>query len=292
MSKTVFVILHYLALDDTLECIDSIKKNIDYKNYEIVVVDNASPNGSGEKLSTIFMNQKNIHILKNSENEGFAKGNNFGYKFAKETLNANFIIIINNDTLIYDSKFVSKVVNFYKESEYHILGPKIISTKDNMNQNPLNNIMKTKSEVLFSIIKYGILYIMNVTKIEDIYKNVKLYFKKDKIRLTKNDKEKCVYDSPLHGSCLIFSPSFVKNNNEAFYSHTFLFLEEDILYYLSKFKKYKLLYYPFVTIYHKEDSSTDILLNKPNEKRRFIYKNIIKSSVVFLNLMLLKEKER
>ena len=50
MQLFSFVILHYNTFDDTVDCIDSIFKNIDYPNYHIVVVENGSKNNSGMKL--------------------------------------------------------------------------------------------------------------------------------------------------------------------------------------------------------------------------------------------------
>ena len=50
MDKVCFVILHFLTIEDTLKCINSICENIRYKNYHIVVVDNGSPNGTGLEL--------------------------------------------------------------------------------------------------------------------------------------------------------------------------------------------------------------------------------------------------
>ena len=291
MAKVVFVILHYLGIEDTLECINSIQENIEYNNYEVVIVDNASSNGSGKKLESIFDGQRNIYILQNNQNEGFAKGNNLGYKFAKETLSADFIIVINNDTLILDKDFISKVVSYYNQNKYYILGPRIISTKDNLNQNPLSNIMRTKKDVIYNIIKYRLLYILNIIKVEGIYKTLKPKLRKEVTESLSKDNENCIENIPLHGACLIFSPLFLEKNNNAFYPHTFLFVEEDILYYMYVKNNYKLIYYPFATIYHKEDSSTDLLLNTPNKKRKFIYKNIEKSSRIFLKLMLFKERE-
>ena len=41
-----FVILHYNTMKETADCAESVKKKIDTPNYHIVIVDNASPNGT------------------------------------------------------------------------------------------------------------------------------------------------------------------------------------------------------------------------------------------------------
>lgn len=105
MPKIIFVILHYLTYEDTIECVESITNNINYKNYEIIIVDNASKNGSYEAIEDKFRYSEKIYIIKSNKNLGFAKGNNIGYKFAKNNLNADFIITINNDTIITERLF-------------------------------------------------------------------------------------------------------------------------------------------------------------------------------------------
>ncbi|HFD2051433.1 glycosyltransferase [Clostridium perfringens] len=285
MPKIIFVILHYLTYEDTIECVESITNNINYKNYEIIIVDNASKNGSYEAIEDKFRYSEKIYIIKSNKNLGFAKGNNIGYKFAKNNLNADFIITINNDTIITERLFLDKIIKKYNSFNFDILGPDIISLKDNCMQNPLKKVIESKSEILKNIIKYLILYFLNITKIEYIKKKFikNIHNKKICNKETSNKKihNKEIYNVPLHGACLIFSPSYINNFDYAFYPNTFLYVEEDILYYLSKKYKLKTIYFPEVKIYHKEDSSTDFLLNTEDKKRRFIYINILKSLLKF-----------
>ena len=287
MPKVVFVVLHYLTYKDTIECVESIKNNINYENYKIVIVDNASNNGSFEIITNEYELEEKIFILSNKSNVGFAQGNNIGYQFAKETLKADFIIIINNDTIIRDSNFIEFIIDYHKRYGFHILGPKIISLQDQCNQNPLEIIVDNKRKVLKAILKYFILYIANIIKLEEMYKKIKKIQKvnEEKYILTKKQDESILKDVPLHGACLIFSKEYINNEKNAFYPNTFLFVEEDILYYICKKKKYNTVYYPKLTIFHKEDSSTNFLMNNENRKRRFIYKNILKSSIEFFKLM-------
>src|SRR5690606_31402758 len=128
--------LHYLAIEDTLECVNSILENIVYKNYNIVIIDNGSENDSLFILNSKLGTVENIFIIESKENLGFAKGNNLGYEFAKKELDAESIIMINNDTVIEQNDFLSKIDEIYEETNYDILGPDIISLKDNQHQNP------------------------------------------------------------------------------------------------------------------------------------------------------------
>ena len=78
-----FVILHYISITDTIECIESILKNINYLKYYIIVVDNGSKNNSGNILKEKYKNNSNVKVILNENNLGFARGNNVGYKLAK-----------------------------------------------------------------------------------------------------------------------------------------------------------------------------------------------------------------
>ena len=86
----------------------------------------------------------------------------------------------------------------------------------------------------------------------------------------------------LHGSCLIFSPLFIKECDNAFYSKTFMYMEEDILYYICWRNKYKTIYDPDIIIFHKEDTATDVLFHSSFKKRKFCLKNSIKSQKFYI----------
>ena len=133
-----FVILHYIDYKTTVECVESIINNIAYDNYKIVIVDNASPNESGLRLEEKFGTLDKIEV--------FANGNNAGYRYAKEKFNANYIICINNDTLITQSDFLQRIIEIYCQYKCDVLGPNIIS-KEGIAQSPRRSHRLTKREV-------------------------------------------------------------------------------------------------------------------------------------------------
>ena len=123
---TVFVILHYQALKETLDCVRSIKNNI-AKDYKIIIVDNLSPNNSGEQLKKQFSQDNRIVVILNRENCGFAKGNNIGYQEAKR-YDPDYIVVLNSDTVLLQSNFLVLVEEAYKKYKFDVLGPDIYST--------------------------------------------------------------------------------------------------------------------------------------------------------------------
>jgi len=91
----VVVVLHWNSFDTTKECLESLK-NVKYKNFKIIVVDNGSSNNSGSILSKYF---PDIYFIYNKKNYGFAKGNNIGIVRALR-MGAKYVLILNNDTVV------------------------------------------------------------------------------------------------------------------------------------------------------------------------------------------------
>ncbi|NLT52453.1 MAG: glycosyltransferase family 2 protein, partial [Ignavibacteria bacterium] len=262
MYKFTFVILHYLTIDDTIECVESILEKIDYPDYKIIIVDNASPNKTGEKLSTLYKDNLKITVIINSENLGFAKGNNVGFKYAKERLNSNFIALINNDTIIEDADFISIVLKKYEISKFDVLGPDVVSLADKKHQNPRELTIKSKARLIKLIRHHRFLLGLNYFMIDSITEKLKKkFFPKPFIS---NSSDKYLNYSTdqtnvkLSGCCLIFSQDYIKRSNGLF-PETFLFSEEEILYYICKRDNLRILYSPDTSIIHKEDSTLNAL---------------------------------
>ncbi|CEP94202.1 glycosyl transferase family protein [[Clostridium] sordellii] len=283
--KFSFVILHYLGFDDTKECIESILSNVEYDYYNIIVVDNGSNNGTGENIKSRYLGNEKVHTIISEDNLGFAKGNNLGYKFAKYNLNSDFICLINNDTIINQKSFIKNIIKIYDDRYFDVLGPDIVSLIDKQHQNPqrIDNGID-KAWVRRWILRSYTLLTLNILGVEDIIRKLKKKRNNSFIQNNNINYKKEYKNIQLHGSCLIFSPNYVKKY-EGLYNETFMYMEEDILFYICKRDGLKTLYSPHIKIYHKEDSSTDLLLKKGNLKRRFIYKNTIKSAKILKNLM-------
>ncbi len=106
--KTIYVILlHWKNYHDTKKCIKRLTK-LNYKNVHIIIVDNASNDGTLEKLKKEFTN---LIFLENKENLGFSAGINVGIKKAL-TLNACYILILNNDVIV-DKGFLEPALDVF-----------------------------------------------------------------------------------------------------------------------------------------------------------------------------------
>lgn len=89
------IIVNYNTCKMTLECIDSICERTSGIVYEIIVVDNASVDGSRQLLGQ----DKRIHYLYSERNLGFGPANNLGLKYAK----GRNIFFLNSDTLLINN---------------------------------------------------------------------------------------------------------------------------------------------------------------------------------------------
>lgn len=116
--KIAIVVLNYKGLEETLECLESLRRcsRINY-DIEIIVVENGSDDGSFEALSKI----KDIHLVANNKNLGFSGGMNSGIKYALKR-RTNYIIILNNDTIV-DKNLVLNLAKSAKSAD--IVAPKI-----------------------------------------------------------------------------------------------------------------------------------------------------------------------
>jgi len=118
--KVSIITLNWNQYLDTKECLESLSK-INYQNYEIIIVDNGSKDGSFEKLKSEF--PKHIYI-KNDKNLGFAEGNNIGIKYAIKH-GCDYLLLLNNDTIV-DSEFLSRMIEpAEKDISVGAVGPKI-----------------------------------------------------------------------------------------------------------------------------------------------------------------------
>ena len=278
--QVTFVILHYLTAEDTIECVESILGNINDGNYSIIIVDNASPNDSGNVLVLKYKDNDKVEVILSNQNLGFAKGNNLGFLQAKYQYDADFIILLNNDTIIKQKDFIYIVKDKYKRENFAVLGPNIISTVDGGYQNPCPVNFHTKRQAGVHVLRLAFLLVLSYIKLVDLYRKIKPVQNEGKHL----KKEEDLNGVQLHGSCLIFSRSYIERFDGLF-SKTFMYMEEDILYYLCSKNDLKTLYTPDLVIYHKEDSSTDALLGSNARKQRFVLRHSIKSCWHLFRLM-------
>ena len=154
------IILNWNGWSDTVECLESIY-HLNYYNYQVIVVDNNSSDDSIRKINDYAMGKlefksnffkydttdkpieivryggknsgkikfsnykKQLIIIENKKNYGFAKGNNIGMEYALKNLNSDYILLLNNDTVV-DKEFLRILVREGEiDPKIGFLGPKM-----------------------------------------------------------------------------------------------------------------------------------------------------------------------
>lgn len=114
------IIVNYGTFNLTKNTINSILKYNYSFDYEIIVVDNASPDDSLNKLRSYFKNKvKFISLLKNN---GFASGNNKGLELAK----GKYTLLLNSDTIVKENTLENIYDFMEKNKDVGALGCKVL----------------------------------------------------------------------------------------------------------------------------------------------------------------------
>jgi len=122
MKKIAVIVLNWKQPKLTIETITSLLK-IKHPSfdYEIILVDNGSPDNSLKIFNQEYKNNNSIKILETNANLGYTGGNNFGINYALKN-KFDFLVLLNNDVLV-DPNFLEELLK--ESTRYDILGPKI-----------------------------------------------------------------------------------------------------------------------------------------------------------------------
>lgn len=157
--KLSIIIVNYNTRVILDECIGSILKNPFHENFEVIVIDNASSDGSVE-----FIRQKypSVMLLVNEKNLGFAGANNRGVKTAR----GKYILLLNSDAEVLDGS-LDKMFDYMETNpSVGIVGPKLIGAGGKIIQMSwgwLPTILKELLQKIFTpehIFKYEFLQLM------------------------------------------------------------------------------------------------------------------------------------
>ena len=283
-----FVILHYNEIVDTQNCIESIQKNLiidKQDNINIIVIDNCSPNKTGEQLFEMYSNvdDNNIKVILNKKNMGFSAGNNVGYRYAKEN-GADFIVMINNDTLIMQPDFIKNFKDEYEKHKYAVLGPKIVDKSGNVfvvrNVEPTIKYIKKR---IFGYKREKILVALGLDYLFNKVRNIIKY------SINKTEKDNNIaynynFNILLSGCCWIFSKEYI-NRFDGLDEKTFMYCEEEFLYYKLKNNNLLSIYSPKIEIIHLECGATNKIEKTKRKSLIRKYNNLIIAEKELLKVM-------
>lgn len=256
MEKVAIVVLNYLNYKDTIECVESSAVDL-YPAKEIIIVDNGSTNDSRERLEEKFRNCDGIHLVFSDQNEGFARGNNLGIRYATNSLGCKFVVLVNNDTVFEDPRMITILMEA-NEPGVGVLGPRIVSA-DGDEQNPMAYVkFRSKWKQYWH---YSRIIMRGQYKRTTFYQTIKKLnifkkYKKPKIKPNNLALNSCTsLKLKLQGSCFMLTPDFFKYY-PCLFPETFLYFEEEILTILTYKVGLAKKFVHITHILHKEHLST------------------------------------
>ena len=286
--KVTIIILNWNGWKDTLEALESVYQ-IKYPNYKVVLLDNGSDDESIEKIrgycegkikveSEFFeysLNNKPITLteyenhelnslknkslnppnnelilIKNSKNYGFTEGNNIGMKFALKTMDPDYILLLNNDTVV-ERYFLNELVNAAeKNPEIGFLGPKIYYYEFNGRKDVINFVGGKNNLWKFKPSNIG-------------------YKKLDKGQFDSNQEVDFI-----HGCCLLTRVSMI-NEIGLLDNEYFSYREENDWAIRGQIKGWKSVYVYKSRIWHKiggsTERSTNLFVDYYETRNRFLF---------------------
>jgi GT2 family glycosyltransferase len=213
------------------QCIASIYERTHNLSYEMIVVDNASCDGSVEAIEKEF---NNITLIRNSNNLGYAKANNQAILLAR----GKYILLLNSDTIVKEGT-IEKLVSFIdRNPQAAAVGPKVL--------NP-DGTLQNKG-FFFPSVMFSLIVLFGINRFFPEKLKCRLF---PKFYWSENDTREVDY---VEGSCFLLSREIADKIGllpEVF----FMYFEEAEWCYLARKKKYKIWYVPTAEIIHLHASS-------------------------------------
>ena len=314
MAKTVFVILHYGEKTVTGRCVRSILGMKKLGQAAIVIVDNDTEEDlteekwknflsdmCGQKVSFAFdlsgliitlkpseeRKKDEIYgffILKNTGDHGFSHANNLGYRYARNTLGADTILVLNNDIVFRQSDFLERLRLAEERLRSHIIAPDIRKYSNREPQNPLDTRLRTAEEAEFTIrmnqiakrmlpFTYPYLFFQQMQT-----EHTRIKTKKQNPAFYRTIQEKIV---PF-GACIIFCEPFVRAEEAAFDPETQFYYEEYLLALRCQRKGYQICYVPSLRVLHESGEATRQSAHSKRARMRFQLENTEASCRIYL----------
>jgi N-acetylglucosaminyl-diphospho-decaprenol L-rhamnosyltransferase len=110
------IIVNYNNFDDCCRCVGSLLQFGIVEPRRVVLVDNNSPDGSGQRLREAL---PQIDVVLSDRNAGFGAGVNLGFARASDS---DYCLVLNPDTYFTDNRIALALAEFEKDPELGVLG--------------------------------------------------------------------------------------------------------------------------------------------------------------------------
>lgn len=107
-TNVVCEILNYNDAETVFHLVEKIKNYSVFSS--ILIVDNASPDGSFLKMKKRYQNDSKIIVQQTSKNGGYGYGNNYGISYAYKKMHADYVVLSNPDVM-FSNEMVQKLLD-------------------------------------------------------------------------------------------------------------------------------------------------------------------------------------
>ncbi len=115
------VVVNWNTREMTRECLQSVYDNLEGVSAEVILVDNASEDGSADMVAQDF---PQAVLIRNDDNRGFAAANNQGFEIAK----GEFVLLLNSDTLVHGTVLADSIAYLRDTPAAGAMGCRVLNT--------------------------------------------------------------------------------------------------------------------------------------------------------------------
>lgn len=260
-------------------CIDSIIKfppKLGENEYEVIIVDNKSIDGSDKLIENQYLNYSFIKLIKNDSNKGFSWANNLVIKNG----HSKYFLLLNSDTEVYENS-INGLIEFFESlinrgKDIGIIGPKIINSDGSIQISCGRFPSFLNSDYCTILARFAGIELDN--KFSRWYKRVDI------------DRNKPFEVDWVSGSAMMVSGIALKKAG-MFDEKYFMYFEDVDLCYQMRKKGFNVYYYPLTTIFHYgggSEGNNSILTQSSIQKSGmyFYFKTYWKSwQIIFIPLV-------
>ena len=225
MLQLSIIIVNWNGLNVILDCLDSVYNNIKSIDFEVIVVDNNSSDGSPEAVEKKF---PDVKLIREEKNHGFAGANNIGIKKAL----GKYIVLLNSDTIILDSTFKNIIEIMDSDKNIGILGPKVLN-EDGSFQSSAGRFPSLMSEIS------GYFFLSRIPGLNIVFKD----------RFIREEFDEIKEVDWISGACLFLRKEIIEDVGYLDERY-FMYVEDIDFCYQARKNKWKVVYYPFSKIIH------------------------------------------
>lgn len=242
MPKLSIIIVTWNTALITKKCIDTINQYLPENFVQIIIADNGSIDNTKEEVS----NLKNVLYVNTGSNLGFAKGCNFGAKYAT----GNYLLFLNSDMELVDSTLIDMVTYLESNPDVGIVGPRFL----NIDLTPQGSVLPPQTPI---------------NALKEYWLGISEAYSKYTPQV---DKPTQVW--AISGGAVLINHEYYKKIGGWDEKYYFYYEDLELCRQIHRLNK-KVVYYPECKVIHRHGASGKAIANPENQWRRLIPSSIL-----------------